>query len=89
MQETIINCDFNPKVNSLRKDRSKTNYFYLFLCISIFFNLFIPSTSYSQSDSLYKYLEIAAKNNPTVLQKFSEYQAASAKGTTGWKSVRS
>ena len=31
---------------------------------------------YSQSDSLYKYLEIAAKNNPTVLQKFSEYQAA-------------
>jgi len=27
-------------------------------------------------DSLIKYLEIAAKNNPTVLQKFSEYQAA-------------
>jgi outer membrane protein TolC len=33
---------------------------------------------YSQQypDSLIKYLEIAAKNNPTVLQKFSEYQAA-------------
>jgi Outer membrane protein len=28
------------------------------------------------SDSLMHYLEIAAKNNPTVLQKFSEYQAA-------------
>jgi outer membrane protein TolC len=27
-------------------------------------------------DSLIKYLEIAAKNNPTVLQKLSEYQAA-------------
>ena len=25
---------------------------------------------------MYKYLEIAAKNNPTVSQKFSEYQAA-------------
>jgi outer membrane protein TolC len=34
--------------------------------------------SYSQQypDSLFKYLEIAAKNNPAVLQKFSEYQAA-------------
>jgi outer membrane protein TolC len=31
---------------------------------------------YSQPDSLYHYLEIAAKNNPTVLQKFSEYKAA-------------
>ena len=27
-------------------------------------------------DSLIRYLEIAAKNNPSVLQKFSEYQAA-------------
>jgi len=27
-------------------------------------------------DSLLRYLEIAAKNNPTVLQKFNEYQAA-------------
>ncbi len=32
-------------------------------------------SSYSQ-DSLMNYLEIAAKNNPTVLQKFAEYQAA-------------
>lgn len=29
-----------------------------------------------RSDSLLQYLEIAAKNNPTVLQKFNEYQAA-------------
>ena len=28
------------------------------------------------NDSLLYYLELAAKNNPTVLQKFSEYQAA-------------
>jgi outer membrane protein TolC len=27
-------------------------------------------------DSLFKYLEIAVKNNPAVLQKFNEYQAA-------------
>ena len=35
-------------------------------------------TSYGQQypDSLIDYLEIAAKNNPIVLQKFSEYQAA-------------
>ena len=34
--------------------------------------------TYSQQkvDSLMQYLEIAAKNNPTVLQKFNEYQAA-------------
>jgi outer membrane protein TolC len=29
-----------------------------------------------QSDSLMQYLEISAKNNPTVLQKFNEYQAS-------------
>jgi outer membrane protein TolC len=32
-------------------------------------------TSYSQ-DSLMNYLEIAAKNNPTILQRYAEYQAA-------------
>jgi len=41
-------------------------YFYVFLCIS----------TYSQSDSLNQYLVIAAKNNPSVLQKFYEYKAA-------------
>ena len=48
-------------------------YFYVLLCISVLF----PSIStYSQSDSLMMYLEIAAKNNPTVLQRLSEYQVA-------------
>jgi len=54
--------------------KSKFNYkyiaivlcFYLFPCVSI----------YSQSDSLTYYLETAVKNNPTVLQRFNEYQAA-------------
>jgi outer membrane protein TolC len=46
------------------------------LLISIYFNLFLNISVYSQSDSLYQYLEIAGKNNPGVLQKFSEYQAA-------------
>ncbi len=31
---------------------------------------------YSQTDSLTYYLEIAAKNNPSIQQKFTEYQAA-------------
>jgi outer membrane protein TolC len=42
-----------------------STYFYVFLCSPIF-----------SQDSLYNYLEIAAKNNPVVLQKFSEYQAS-------------
>ena len=48
----------------------------LFLFISIYFNLFQSNTLFAQSDSLYNYLEIAAKNNPTVLQRYAEYQAA-------------
>lgn len=36
----------------------------------------INSTVARQSDSLTYYLEIAAKNNPVVLQKFAEYEAA-------------
>jgi outer membrane protein TolC len=30
----------------------------------------------SQADSLYSYLEIAARNNPTVLQRYFEYESA-------------
>ncbi len=48
----------------------------IFCCIFIYINFIQLYPGYSQSDSLYKYLEIAAKNNPTVLQKFSEYQAS-------------
>ena len=36
----------------------------------------IVASSQQYPDSLLRYLEIAAKNNPTVLQRFSEYQAA-------------
>lgn len=32
--------------------------------------------SQTQTDSLFNYLEIAAKNNPTVLQRYHEYHAA-------------
>jgi outer membrane protein TolC len=36
----------------------------------------IVGSSQQYPDSLLRYLEIAAKNNPTVVQRFSEYQAA-------------
>jgi outer membrane protein TolC len=42
----------------------------------MYFNIFLCIQTFSQTDSLFSYLEIAAKNNPTVWQKFSEYQAA-------------
>jgi outer membrane protein TolC len=54
----------------------KMNIKYKFIYISIYFYLFQSISSYSQKDSLTNYLEIAAKNNPSVLQKFSEYEAA-------------
>ena len=47
----------------------------VFLFISISFLLF-PSISVHSQDSLFHYLELAGKTNPTVLQKFAEYQAA-------------
>jgi outer membrane protein TolC len=56
------------------KSKNKRNFF--ILIISIYFFLFSIPYAYSQTDSLLKYLEIAARNNPTVLQRFSEYQAA-------------
>jgi len=46
------------------------------LCLSVFAAIFSFIPTYSQSDSLLKYLEIAARNNPAVLQKFTEYQIA-------------
>lgn len=51
----------------------------VFNSIIISMVLFIgPVYSYSQQnpDSLYFYLELAAENNPIVLQRFSEYEAA-------------
>jgi outer membrane protein TolC len=40
------------------------------------FLAFMPLISWSQTDSLMHYLEIASKNNPAVIQKFTEYKAA-------------
>jgi outer membrane protein TolC len=66
-------------------NRSKPKYIYLlrfysrfklFLFISIYFYLFLSISAIAQGDSLQNYLELAAKNNPAVLQKFAEYQAA-------------
>ncbi len=50
--------------------------FKIFLLVSIYFNLFQGLWVLAQSDSLASYLEIAARNNPVVLQRFYEYQAA-------------
>jgi outer membrane protein TolC len=57
------------------------------ICITLVaIGIAIVNISYAQSqstvkDSLVYYLELAAKNNPTVLQRFSEYQAALQKIT--------
>jgi len=45
--------------------------------ILIFFVLLFSTSAFSQqSDSLMNYLKIATKNNPTVMQRYNEYQAA-------------
>jgi len=46
------------------------------LIINILFCSWIAASSQPYPDSLLKYLEVAAKNNPTVLQRFTEYEAA-------------
>ena len=50
-------------------------YKYLLITFVALGSWFIAS-SQQYPDSLLMYLEIAAKNNPTVLQRFSEYQAS-------------
>lgn len=83
MPERILNLGLKPVESFSKKSRKPfklfffiSNFFKPFLLISIYFLLFPSISAFSQSDSLYHYLEIAAKNNPGVLQKFSEYQAA-------------
>lgn len=44
--------------------------------IIVFISLMLSFPVFPQTDSLSNYLEIAIKNNPTMLQKFAEYQAA-------------
>ena len=63
-------------------------FLFLFLCgrqkkkiikkvlLAFIFPVLFTNNIFCQTDSLYTYLSIAAKNNPTVLQRFSEYQAA-------------
>jgi outer membrane protein TolC len=46
------------------------------LIIFISLGSWIVASSQQYPDSLLRYLEVAAKNNPGVLQKFNEYQAA-------------
>ena len=48
----------------------------LFLFISMNFYFIQNITVYAQVDSLSVYLEIADRNNPTVLQRFADYQVA-------------
>lgn len=46
----------------------------LIICIAL--GSWIAASSQQYPDSLLRYLEIAAKNNPTVRQRFNEYQAS-------------
>lgn len=48
----------------------------ILLYISICFSLFPLIPTYSQSDSLTRYLEIASERNQGLIQKYSEYRAA-------------
>ncbi len=54
----------------------KTTSYKKLLITFIALGSWLVGNSQQYPDSLIKYLEIAAKNNPAVLQKFSEYQAA-------------
>jgi outer membrane protein TolC len=54
----------------------KTTAYKKLLIAFITLGSWLAGNSQQYPDSLIKYLEIAAENNPTVLQKFSEYQAA-------------
>jgi outer membrane protein TolC len=54
----------------------KTTAYKKLLIIFIALSSWLIIHSQQYPDSLIMYLEIAAKNNPTVLKKFSEYQAA-------------
>lgn len=42
----------------------------------LLFGIYFRAIAQQPSDSLWHYQEIAAKNNPAILQKFSEYKAA-------------
>jgi len=68
---------YNKTINKARtKNLLFSRIYKVFLLISMYFCLIPNVPVFSQSDSLFHYLEIAAENNPTVLQKFIEYKAA-------------
>jgi outer membrane protein TolC len=46
------------------------------LCVLIVFCCWVEGYTEERKDSLLSYLEIAAKNNPVVLQRYAEYEAA-------------
>jgi len=54
----------------------KTSAFKKFLIIFIAVSGWLVANCQQYPDSLLKYIEIAGKNNPLVLQKFAEYKAA-------------
>jgi outer membrane protein TolC len=54
----------------------KTTAYRTLVIIFMTIGSWISGNSQQYTDSLHKYLEITAKNNPTVQQKFIEYQAA-------------
>jgi outer membrane protein TolC len=51
-------------------------YVIVFLLSCLYLNSYQCTAVYSQSDSLTHYLDLALKNNPTVLQNLNEYRAA-------------
>jgi len=55
----------------MRKKKNKYIAIGIIICITLF-----QSVSAFSQDSLMHYLEFATKNNPTVLQRYNEYQAA-------------
>jgi outer membrane protein TolC len=60
----------------IKMNRQYNSGYYLAMLFFLYFNVFPCISTYSQSDSLYRYLTIAASNNPAVQQKFYEYKAA-------------
>jgi len=61
-----------------KKNKNKNSRLIIFavISISIYFHVFLCISIYAQSDSLNKYLEVAGKNNPVVMQKYYEYMAS-------------
>ena len=74
---------FRPRLNVVQRSnpvsdgvkKIPTRAFHRFALTILLIGVWVIGYS-QQSDSLMNYLEIAAKNNPTVLQRYAEYEAA-------------